>query len=113
MVFVLVYSKLLGGLGKGFLFLYFFLFMIMVKALSVLLYKDKDCELWEGFEVGKGKEVIIHIQFVDDTFFFYLHRWEEDVVLKRVLSCFGLTFGLKINLSKSLLVGVGSFEEEI
>ena len=39
--------------------------------------------------------------------------WQEVVVLKRILRRFELCSGLKINLSKSLMVGVGSTDEEI
>lgn len=55
--------------------------------------KAKECSSIGGFIVGRGVEVIIHLQFGDDT-----TRWEEVVVLKRTLWCIELSSGLKINL---------------
>lgn len=34
-------------------------------------------------------------------------------MLKRIVRCFKLVYGLKVNLSKSSLVGVGCFEEVV
>ena len=51
-----------------------FLFSIMVKALSALFSKAKDCSFTEGFEVGRGVEVITHLQFADDTILFSSSR---------------------------------------
>ena len=46
-------------------------------------------------------------------FFFSSARMEEINVLRRILRCFELVSGLKINLAKSVLVGVGCSQEEI
>ena len=35
------------------------------------------------------------------------------VVLKRILRCFEISFGLRINLSKSMLVGIGTSNDEV
>ena len=82
-----------------------FLFTIVVEALSALLSKAKECGILEGFAVGRMVEAITHLQFADDTILFSSTRWEEVVVLKRILRYFELCSGLKINLSKSLMVG--------
>lgn len=90
-----------------------FLFTIVVEALRALLSKAKECGILEGFEFGKGVEAITHLQFANDTILFSSTRWEEVVVLKRILRCFELYSSLKINLSKSLMMGVGTMDEEI
>ena len=60
-----------------------------------------------------GGETVTHLQFADDTILFCSSNQEEVVNLKQVLRCFQLCSGLKINLSKSLLVGVGCPKETI
>ena len=79
----------------------------------MLFSKAKDCGLTEGFEVGGGAEIITHLQFADDTIIFSSSRWEEIVVLKRILRCFELSFELRMNLSKCMLVGIGTSNDEV
>lgn len=73
----------------------------------MLLSKAKACGFIGGFEVGKGVEAITHLQFANDTILFRSSRWDEVVALKRILRCFELCLVLSVNLSKSMLVGVG------
>lgn len=47
------------------------------------------------------------------TILFNSTKWEEVVVLKRILRCFKLSYGLMINLAESMMVGVGCLEEQI
>ena len=68
-------------------------------------WKPKKIKLLGDFEVGRGSEAIAHLQFVDDTILFSSSKWEETIVLKRILRCFELTSGLKVNIQKSTLVG--------
>lgn len=58
-------------------------------------------------QLGHSGEVIDHVQFKGDTIIFNLARREEVLSLKRILSCFQLVLGSKVNISKSLLVGIG------
>ena len=88
-----------------------FLFTIVVEALSLLLVKAKDVGLIGGFEMGRSGEVITHLQFADDTVLFSSSRRDEILALRRILRCFQLVSGLKINISKSMLVGIGCSEE--
>ena len=74
--------------------------------------KAKDKGLISRFEACNGGDVT-HLQFADDTIFFSSSRWEEIVALKRILRCLQIVSGLKINLSKSFVVGVGCSEENI
>ena len=57
--------------------------------------------------MGKDKVEISHLQFADATFFF----WEADELvfdnLLKVLRIFCEVSGLKVNLGKSVLLGMG------
>lgn len=44
-------------------------------------------------------------------FYSYSPNKEEIVALTRILTCFEMTFGLKINLAKSVMVGMGCSDE--
>lgn len=77
-----------------------FLFTMVVEALSALFRKAKEGGFIRGFEVGRGEEAINHLQFANDTIPFSSSKWDEVVVLRRILRCFKLEFGLKINISK-------------
>ena len=58
-----------------------------------------------------GKSLIFNL--ANATILFNSTKWEEVVVLKRILRCFELSYGLKINLAESMMVGVGCLEEQI
>lgn len=58
-----------------------------------------------------NREDISYLQFADDTVLFCSATTKEVVTMKRILRCFQLVSGLKVNFSKSSLVGVGCFED--
>lgn len=66
-----------------------------------------------GFEVTQNGEAITHLQYADDALLFNSSNREEILALKRIFRCFQLVSGLKINISKSMLVGVGCSEDII
>ncbi|XXG77619.1 hypothetical protein AAC387_Pa08g1737 [Persea americana] len=88
-----------------------FPFTIVAEALSFVLVKEKDVGLIGGFEMGWSCEIIMHLQFIDDTILFSSSRRDEILALRRILRCFQLVSSLKINISKSMLVGIGCSEE--
>ena len=89
-----------------------FLFTIVEEALiSLLLVKAKDVGLIGGFEMGRSGEVITHFQFTDYTILFSSSRRDEILALRKILRCFQLVSGLKINISKSMLVEIRCAEE--
>ncbi|GKD51186.1 hypothetical protein Tco_1280162 [Tanacetum coccineum] len=64
--------------------------------------------MYKGIEVGKDKVYMSHLQFADDALFFGEWSLHNAKVLSRMLSCFHLASGLKVNLNKSKLFGVGA-----
>ncbi|GJR79308.1 transposon TX1 uncharacterized 149 kDa protein [Tanacetum coccineum] len=85
-----------------------FLFNIVSEGLNVLLTKAKEVGLFLPVDVGRAKSLLIsHLQFADDTLIFCGASKENLLNVKRVLRCFQLSAGLKINFSKSMVYGVG------
>ncbi|GJT29449.1 putative RNA-directed DNA polymerase, eukaryota, reverse transcriptase zinc-binding domain protein [Tanacetum coccineum] len=84
-----------------------FLFIIAVEALHIALEEAKSKHIFEGVKVSSNKVDISHLQFADDALI--LGKWSIDNAknLCRILRCFNLAFGLKVNFSKSKLFGVG------
>ncbi|KAJ9542843.1 hypothetical protein OSB04_029349 [Centaurea solstitialis] len=76
---------------------------------------EEACEkgIFEGLQIGIDEVTISHLQYADDVIFF--GNWSK-VNLKnliKILECFRLLSGLKINLRKSKLYGVGINEAEV
>ena len=83
------------------------LFILAVEALNVAILEAKDKKLFCGVEVGKDKINVSHLQFADDAII--LGNWSLDNVknMSRILICFHLAFGLKVNFNKSKIFGTG------
>ncbi|GKC22688.1 putative RNA-directed DNA polymerase [Tanacetum coccineum] len=83
------------------------LFILAVEALNVAILEAKDKKLFSGFEVGKDKINVCHLQFTDDAII--LGNWSLVNVknMSRILTCFHLASGLKVNFNKSKLFGIG------
>ncbi|KAL7195827.1 hypothetical protein ACSBR1_035959 [Camellia fascicularis] len=84
-----------------------FLFNIVVEGLNLLLARAKDLGLIKGVSVGHSEIQLTHLQFADDTLLFCEAEEAEVVTIKRILRCFQIVSGLKINFHKSVLCGVG------
>ncbi|XP_071726751.1 uncharacterized protein [Rutidosis leptorrhynchoides] len=84
-----------------------FLFILAAEGLNVLTKMAVRNNLFIGVEVGNNKIPISHLQYADDTIFF--GEWGEGNLrnLMKILKCFELTSGLKVNYHKSILYGVG------
>ncbi|GKA93671.1 hypothetical protein Tco_0815657 [Tanacetum coccineum] len=63
--------------------------------------------IFEGVKVGSNKVDISHLQFADDSLI--MGKWSRVNAqnLCRLLSCFNLASGLKVNFSKSKFFGIG------
>ncbi|GKB15937.1 putative RNA-directed DNA polymerase [Tanacetum coccineum] len=84
-----------------------FLFILAIEALNVALLEATNKNIFCGIKVGKDKIHISHLQFADDALI--MGEWSRDNAknLSRILTCFHLAFGLKVNFNKSKLFGVG------
>lgn len=95
-----------------------FLFLIVAEGLNVAMEEAMISGIFKGVRIGDGQDVcnhvtISHLQFVDDTIFF--GDWSEDNVvgLLSILKCFEMASGLKVNLKKSKLLGLGVEESVV
>ena len=57
--------------------------------------------IFKGIRLANSSNQITHLQFADDTIIFLEDSIESIVGVKKVLQCFQLTSGLKINYGKS------------
>ncbi|KAK3185002.1 hypothetical protein Dsin_032288 [Dipteronia sinensis] len=84
-----------------------FLFNIVLEGLSCLFRKAVELGLLKGATFGKNMVQISHLQFADDTILFLKPNLEYLRNAKRILRCFKLATGLRINFFKSCLVKIG------
>ncbi|XP_038717989.1 uncharacterized protein LOC120011040 [Tripterygium wilfordii] len=80
---------------------------VLVNGLNQMLDNAKNLGLVEGISVKDGGLQISHLQYADDTILFSSNSTKSLMNLKRVLRCFELISGLKVNYHKSSLVGIG------
>ncbi|KAJ9538624.1 hypothetical protein OSB04_031357 [Centaurea solstitialis] len=90
-----------------------FLFLIVSECLHLMIKKAEEKGLFKGTKVGKDGVIISHLQYADDVINF--GEWEAGNFLNllKILECFHLGSGLKINLQKSKLYGVGVKLDEV
>ncbi|XP_057426328.1 uncharacterized protein LOC130719736 [Lotus japonicus] len=80
------------------------LFNICANGLSCLLNQVLGEELFSGVRIGP-ELAINHLQFADDTLLFCENNQEQLDILCNIVVSFLFASGLKINLSKSLIIG--------
>ncbi|KAJ0907899.1 putative RNA-directed DNA polymerase [Helianthus annuus] len=90
-----------------------FLFVLAMEALHVMMTKAVNDGLFSGVQLPNNGPYFSHMFFADDAIF--MGQWDEGNLknLRRILRCFYLVSGLKVNQRKSYLYGVGKEEEEI
>ncbi|KAJ0427872.1 putative RNA-directed DNA polymerase [Helianthus annuus] len=84
-----------------------FLFLIVMEALSCMLGKARREGAINGIRLPRSGPVLSHLFYADDAII--LGDWSQSEVTNvvRILRCFYICSGLKINMSKSNLYGVG------
>lgn len=111
-----LYSILVNGVSKG-----FFkssrglrqgdplspLFIPVIEALRKLISKAEEVGPLEGWQISPNKPQISILQFADDTLLFTQANLVQIRILRSILLLFEAALGLKINLSKSTILGVG------
>ncbi|XP_028114698.1 uncharacterized protein LOC114312635 [Camellia sinensis] len=88
-----------------------FLFNIVAEGLNMLFERAKALGLIKGAIIGHGQIIVTHLQFADDTVVFCKAKEQEVLHVKRILRCFEVMFGLRINFHKSHVCGVGIQKE--
>ncbi|XP_076897948.1 uncharacterized protein LOC143551383 [Bidens hawaiensis] len=90
-----------------------FLFLVVMEALSCMIRAVCDEGLFCGIKLPNNGPVLSHLFYADDAMI--LGEWSIDNIkcVIRVLRCFYLCSGLKINVAKSSLFGVGVEDDEI
>ncbi|XP_019457528.1 PREDICTED: uncharacterized protein LOC109357927 [Lupinus angustifolius] len=88
-----------------------FLFLIVVEGLVGIMRSAVAKRLFKGYEVGKDKVFISHLQYADDTLLIGAKSADNIMVLKSILKCFELVSGLRINFHKSQFIGINSDED--
>ncbi|GKB92679.1 reverse transcriptase domain, reverse transcriptase zinc-binding domain protein [Tanacetum coccineum] len=83
------------------------------EGLNALLKQVVDNDILEGVRVGKDEVMVSHLQYVDDTIIFGEWSKENACSLMNILKCFEEVAGLKINLRKSKLYGVGVKSDDL
>ncbi|GKB57062.1 RNA-directed DNA polymerase, eukaryota [Tanacetum coccineum] len=84
-----------------------FLFILAMEGLRMLISRAIHSSQLHGLQIGNGDVTVSHLFYADDVIF--LGEWNVRNVLNIVLllECFFLVSGLKINLAKCRLIGVG------
>ncbi|GKB58295.1 RNA-directed DNA polymerase, eukaryota [Tanacetum coccineum] len=82
-----------------------FLFILIMECLHISVSKAVDEGVFKGLSI-QGSDLISHLFYADDAVF--VGEWSEVnlVNLVRIIDCFYLASGLKINLHKSQVLGV-------
>nr|GEV80621.1 nucleotide-binding alpha-beta plait domain-containing protein [Tanacetum cinerariifolium] len=90
-----------------------FLFLIVVKALQVTILEACDKRLYKGVFLAENGSNLSLIQYTDDTLL--LREWSRgnSLNLIHILKCFELALDLKVNISKSKVIGVGVHCNEV
>lgn len=84
-----------------------FLFILATEALNIMMEEAVTQELYLPVKVGDNKVMLSHLQFADDATFFGVSSSENAKTLMPILQCFEQVSGLKINLQKTKVYGVG------
>ncbi|GKD75383.1 putative RNA-directed DNA polymerase, partial [Tanacetum coccineum] len=90
-----------------------FLFLIVTEALQVTILKACELGLFKGVCLANSGNNISLLQFADDALFFGEWTRLNASNLINILRCFELGSGLKVNLDKSKLYGVGVPTSEV
>ncbi|GKD33697.1 putative RNA-directed DNA polymerase, eukaryota, reverse transcriptase zinc-binding domain protein [Tanacetum coccineum] len=90
-----------------------FLFLIVAKGINVVVNKAINNDVLKGITVERDRVVVSHLQYADDTIFFCDWSRNNGRNLMWLLKRFEKASGLRINLSKSMLYGVGVSEVEV
>lgn len=75
--------------------------------------KAPEANIVISIKVGKGKMMVSHLQFADDTLFSSSEKVQMIDNLLKVVEVFSLISAPKLNKAKSFVVGINSAEEKV
>ncbi|GKB66637.1 RNA-directed DNA polymerase, eukaryota, reverse transcriptase zinc-binding domain protein [Tanacetum coccineum] len=75
--------------------------------------KAEALGLFKGVHFGSDNLCISHLMYADDVIFMGEWTWSNARNLISLLRCFYLVSGLRINIHKSTVLGIGIVEEEV
>lgn len=84
-----------------------FLFLVVAEVVGALISKAFLGGLIGGFEVRPNGLKVSHLQFANDTLIMCRASKDQVKYLRCVVRCFEVVLGLKVNLNKSKIFGVG------
>ncbi|KAJ9556398.1 hypothetical protein OSB04_011012 [Centaurea solstitialis] len=90
-----------------------FLFLVVAEGLHIMVEEAIDKGLFKGLKVGNGGVVLSHLQYADDVIFFGECEAENIVNLTKLLKCFHEVSGLKVNINKCNIFGIGVPDDEV
>ncbi|GJT14880.1 RNA-directed DNA polymerase, eukaryota, reverse transcriptase zinc-binding domain protein [Tanacetum coccineum] len=90
-----------------------FLFILAMEGLHTLSCKAEELGLFKGASFSRDNMTVSHLMYADDVIF--LCEWSETNARNLIclLRCFFLMSGLKINVHKSYVLGVGVSDMEV
>ncbi|XP_071699739.1 uncharacterized mitochondrial protein AtMg01250-like [Rutidosis leptorrhynchoides] len=90
-----------------------YLFIIASDGLNRLVKKALETRFFKGIEIGQKNLMVSHPQFADDSIFFEEWSNTNALNLMKLLKCFEKASGLKVNLLKSNLYGIGVAPDDL
>ncbi|GJX72943.1 RNA-directed DNA polymerase, eukaryota, reverse transcriptase zinc-binding domain protein [Tanacetum coccineum] len=90
-----------------------FLFIIIMEGLHIALKEGLSTNMIRGVNVGSPSIHLSHLFYADDVIIFSDWNQQDMDNIIRILNIFYLASGLRININKSNLYGVGVFHSEV
>ncbi|GJW13202.1 RNA-directed DNA polymerase, eukaryota [Tanacetum coccineum] len=89
-----------------------FLFILIMESLHISFQRVVDAGMFKGVELGHSMQ-LSHMFYADDAVF--VGQWNDSNIdtIVHVLDCFYRASGLRINMSKSKLMGISVGEEKV
>ena len=89
------------------------LFIVAAHVLNRMLALSLSNNLISGIQFPNGGPQVLNIQYADDTLLFLSLEEQGIINLKRILGCFQVCFGFKINFGKSSITGIQVPEDQV
>ncbi|GJW05906.1 RNA-directed DNA polymerase, eukaryota [Tanacetum coccineum] len=89
-----------------------FLFILVMESLHISFNNILNSGLYKGIRIDESL-TLSHLFYADDAVF--IGKWDKAnvITIVNMLKCFYLASGLKINIQKSKIMGIGTSQEEV